>query len=142
MWPLWWPLLLKGLKKSHTKQGEALGVLQQTRSLLPLQNETRHQSVSHCDNEASHNNNEWSHCTSKLIPPLVGSTEFLYLLGFQVSLFLKAGSIHKAALEFNQQKSSLSHKGKALKSYYGAQSLQCYCVRLQHTVKHSGANAN
>lgn len=68
--------------------------------------------------------------------------QFLYFLGFQVCLFSKAGSIHKAGLEFNQQKSSLSHKEKALKSYYNAQSLYCFSVMLQYNVRYLNANAN
>ena len=77
---------------------------------------------------------------------------FVCVLGFQVCLFSKkkkkrkekkeAGSIPKAALEFNQKKSSLSHKGKALKSYYNAQSLHCFSAKLQHTVRCLNANAN
>lgn len=54
----------------------------------------------------------------------------------------EAGSIPKAALEFNQKKSSLSHKGKALKSYYNAQSLHCFSAKLQHTVGYLNAKAN
>lgn len=72
----------------------------------------------------------------------VGSAQILYFLWLQVCFFLKVGSIHKAGLEFNQQKSSLSHKEKALKSYYDAQSLHCFSVTLQHTVRCLDAKPN
>lgn len=84
-------------------------------------------------------------------PPHIKATRsaarFLYVLRFQVFILQKkikeeAGSIPKAALEFNQKKSSLSHKGKALKSYYNAQSLHCFSAKLQHTVGYLNAKAN
>lgn len=66
----------------------------------------------------------------------------LAFLGFQVCLFFKACSIRKGSLEFNQQKSSLSHKERALKSYYAPQSLQCFSVMLQHSVGYLDTIAN
>lgn len=70
------------------------------------------------------------------------AAQFLYVLGFQVCLFSKACSIHKAGLEFNQQKSSLSHKEKALKSYYDSQSPHCFSVMLQSAIRYLNAIAN
>lgn len=59
-----------------------------------------------------------------------------------MSLFQEAWSIHKAGLEFNQQKSSLSHKEKALKSYYDPQSPHCFSVILQLTIRYFNANSD
>ena len=155
MWPLWWPLPLKGLKKSHTKRGweawhaaanAAISAFTK-RSLR----KTGHQSISQRDNEGICAGR--SRHTSK---PHVLLLVFFFCVCLRVSgVFIlqkkkekkrkekkEAGSIPKAALEFNQKKSSLSHKGKALKSYYNAQSLHCFSAKLQHTVRCLNANAN
>lgn len=131
MRPLWRMLPLRGpVEIPHQKQGEELGMQLPNAS---CDHQTGHGSIRQRDSRKGAAGG--GRCTSK---PRAGPALFLYFLGFQVRLFLKAGSIHKAGLEFNQQKSSLSHKEKALKSYYAAQSLHCFWVMLQHAAKVPG----
>lgn len=54
---------------------------------------------------------------------------FFFSLGFQTCLFSKAYSVHKTGLDPHQQKSFLSYKERALKSYYHPQSLHCCSVK-------------
>lgn len=141
MWPLWWPLprdQKTWRNPTADRQKSLAGYSKCSRFYLykPLP-VVCSQSVSlPLWQHRYENTTDWMHYIK------VTHFQFLDLSGFHVCLFSKAGWTPNPGLEFNQQRSSLSHKEKALKSYYDAQSLHCFSVMLEHTVRYSNANAD